>query len=386
MATGLMSAMLPLVRKDLGLNYLETSLLVAVYAIISGAAQIPGGWLGDRAKRNTVAAIGLGGVGLAALGVSVSPTYAVILVCMGMMGIFGGFYHPSATSLLTGYFESGRRGSVIGLHLLGGTIGFTAGPVLGGIIGAALGWRYAFVLLSIPALIAVPIVIKKFTPRDQPELISKAKTGDGSITHGIKPRLVTVIRPVATITLLAILTHLIAGSCLAFIPLYLVDKHNVGPANAAMLLGLIRGGGMFGSLLGGWLSDRWGRKNTVVMALAATGPLFYLITWLPFNPLLMVVFVVFGAMMLTRQSAIQTLLMDRTPPRLRSTVFGIYFGLSQEGMSITQPIVGQFMDLFGIVQVFHVLAVGSIALSVLVLLWAKLARDNRQAASYDNSS
>lgn len=386
MATGLMSAMLPLVRKDLGLNYLETSLLVAVYAIISGAAQIPGGWLGDRAKRNVVAAIGLGGVGLAALGVSVSPTYFIILVFMAMMGIFGGFYHPSATSLLTSYFESGRRGSAIGLHLLGGTIGFTAGPVLGGIIGAALGWRFSFALLSIPALIAVPIVIKTFTPRDQPELVKKAKVGDGSVVHEAKPRLLTVIRPIATITLLAILVHLVAGAGLAFIPLYLVDKHNVDPSHAAMLLGLIRGGGMFGSLLGGWLSDRWGRKNTVVMALAATGPLFYLITWLPFNAALMVVFVVFGAMMLTRQSAIQALLMDRTPPQLRATVFGIYFGLSQEGMSVTQPIVGQFMDVFGIVQVFYVLAIGSIALSVLVLFWAKMTGDNYQITSSDNIS
>jgi hypothetical protein len=67
--------------------------------------------------------------------------------------------------------------------------------------------------------------------------------------------------------------------------------------------------------------------------------------------------------------------MDRTPPQLRSTVFGIYIGLSQEGVSILQPIAGQFMDVFGIVQVFYVLAMGSIALSVLVLFWAKLSRD-----------
>ncbi len=381
-----MSAMLPLVRKDLGLNYLDSSLLVAVYAIISGCAQVLGGWLGDKAKRNIVVAIGLGGVGMTALGVGISPTYFAILVIMSIMGIFGGFYHPSATSLLTSHVESGRRGSAIGLHLLGGTIGFTAGPVLGGLIGAALGWRFSFIFLGIPALLAVPIVIKRFTPRDQPKAMKKETAGDGTPVRVENPRLLAVIRPIAAITLLAILMHLIAGASLAFIPLYLVDKHRVDPAYAAMLLGLIRGGGMFGSLFGGWLSDRWGRKSTVVMALATTGPLFYLITWLPFNAVLLVVFVVFGAMMSTRQSAIQTLLMDRTPPQLRSMMFGIYFGLSQEGMSVTQPIVGQFMDLFGIVQVFHVLGIGSSALSLLVLFWAKMTKDDYQTTGPDNIS
>jgi len=373
-----MSAMLPLVRKDLGLNYLDSSLLVAVYAIISGGAQVLGGWLGDRARRNVVVAIWLGGVGLAALGVGMSPTYAAILFFMSIMGIFGGFYHPSATSLLMGYFDSARRGSVIGLHLLGGTIGFTAGPVLGGLIGAALGWRFSFIVLGIPALLAVPVVIKRFTPRDQSGPMKKMESVDGSAAGEERPRLLAVIRPLLTITLLAILTHLIAGASLAFVPLYLVDKHHVDPAYAAMLFALIRGGGMFGSLFGGWLSDRWGRKNTVVMALAATGPLFFLITWLPFSLAMMVVFVLFGAIMSTRQSAIQTLIMDRTPPQLRSMVYGIYFGLSQEGMSVTQPIVGQFMDLFGIVKVFHVLALGSIALSVLVLFWARMTKDKFQ--------
>ncbi len=55
-------------------------------------------------------------------------------------------------------------------------------------------------------------------------------------------------------------------------------------------------------------------------------------------------------------------------------------------MSVAQPIAGQFMDLFGIVQVFYALAIGSIVLSVLVLFWAKMTRDNYQVASHDNMS
>jgi len=131
-----------------------------------------------------------------------------------------------------------------------------------------------------------------------------------------------------------------------------------------MLLSIIRGGGVFGGLFGGWLSDKWGRKNAFSLALIATGPILYLLTILPFNISLVLIFVFFGIVMTMRQVVIQAYLMDNSPPRLRATVFGIYFGLSMEGTSLLQPLAGYFMDIFGIINVFHVLALVSIALSL----------------------
>jgi hypothetical protein len=69
-----------------------------------------------------------------------------------------------------------------------------------------------------------------------------------------------------------------------------------------------------------------------------------------------------------RQTTVQPYLMDVTPPHLRATIFGIYFGLSMESMTVAQPIVGHFMDILGIVEVMHLIALISIALSVMSLL------------------
>ena len=63
--------------------------------------------------------------------------------------------------------------------------------------------------------------------------------------------------------------------------------------------------------------------------------------------------------------------MDSTPPYLRATVFGIYFGLSMEGMSLMQPVAGHFMDIFGIAEVFHFIALISVGLSLLALILIK---------------
>lgn len=374
LCAGLLVALLPMIRVDLELNYLQSGLLISAYSIAAGLSQFPGGWIGDRANRKIIIMVGLGGVGLAALAVGLSPSYFLMLSFLVIMGIFAGGYHPSALSILSGYFGKAERGKVIAIHMLGGSIGLALGPVLGGFIGDILGWRSAYIILTIPILLALPLVLK--TPRQQlygDRAASSASTNDGT---PVKPTyklssLWQVLRPIAMISILAILIQLVVGCAIAFFPIYMVDKHNLAPAYAAMFLGIFRGGGVAGSLLGGWLSDRWGRKNTLILSLLAIGPILYLLTKLPFNAVFIVIFVLFGVIMYMRIPAMQAMLMDNTPPHFRATVTGIYIGLGMEGTSIIQPIAGRFMDIWGIAQVFNIIALISVGLSVVAPFLAK---------------
>ncbi len=373
---GLLVALLPFIRTDLGLSYMQSGLLLSAYSITAGASQFLGGWLGDRISRYVVIAIGMCGVGSAALAVGLSSAFYPMLAILIIMGIFAGAYHPSATSMISGHFEERRRGKAIAIHMLGGSIGFALGPILGGIIASALGWRFAYILLCIPTLLAILVVLKKFRQwehRSSDKPTTGATMADNSLEE-VKPvrlNLIQVFRPIALITTLAILTQLITGSAVAFIPLYLVDKYAVAPAYAAMLMGTIRGGGILGSLFGGWLSDRWERKNAIALAFVATGPLLFLLTKLPISLALIVVFIIFGLFMQMRQSTVQPFLMDSTPQYLRATVFGIYFGLSMEGQSLLQPVVGYLIDTFGVIDIFHLIACISIALSLVALFLIK---------------
>jgi len=138
MCAGLLVALLPLIREDLELSYLQSGLLLSAYAITSGLSQFLGGWLGDRFNRRLILTIGMGGVGLAAVFVGLTAAYYPLLVVLIIMGVFAGGYHPSATPLLSGYFEEARRGKAIALHLVGGSFGFAVGPVLGGLVSMSL--------------------------------------------------------------------------------------------------------------------------------------------------------------------------------------------------------------------------------------------------------
>ncbi len=375
-SAGLLVALLPFIRTDLGLSYMQSGLLLSAYSITAGASQFLGGWLGDRISRYLVIAIGMGGVGFAALAVGLSSAFYPMLAILIIMGVFTGAYHPAATSMISGYFEDARMGKAIAVHMLGGSIGFTLGPILGGIIASALGWRFAYILLCIPTLLAIFVVLKKFRQwehrsSDEPTTVITMADNDLEEVKPVRLNLIQALRPIALVTTLAVLTQLITGSAVVFIPLYLVDTYAVAPAYAAMLMGAIRGGGIPGSLLGGWLSDRWGRKNAMALAFVATGPLLYLLTKLPTSLALIVVFIIFGLFMQMRQSTVQPFLMDSTPQYLRATVFGIYFGLSMEGQSLLQPVVGYLIDTFGVIDVFHVIAYISIALSLVALFLIK---------------
>jgi len=373
LCTGLLTALLPLIREGLGLSYLQSGMLLSAFTITAGLSQFPGGWLGDRIRRDIAIAIGLGGVGLMALAVGLSPAYYPMLFILIVMGIFAGAYHPSAVSLLSSLFEEKRRGKVIALHMVGGSIGFTIGPVLGGLIAELLGWRFAYIILSLPALAAVPLILRKFRGRATTEPLSQRPSEPSRSSELWRLHLLQVLRPIAIIFILAIAMQLIAGSAMAFIPLYLVDKHHIAPAYAAMMMGIVRIGGIGGSLFGGWLSDRWGRKRAIFLALAATGPVLYLLAQLPMNAGLIIILFLFGLLMYMRQATVQPFLMSSVSPQFRATLFGIYFGLGLEGRSLLQPVAGHFMDIFGIVSVFTAIALVSVGLSLVALGLAKKA-------------
>ncbi|HEY51217.1 MAG TPA: MFS transporter [Dehalococcoidia bacterium] len=378
LCTGLLTALLPLIKEGLGLTYLQSGILLSAYTITSGLSQIPGGWIGDRLRRNIVVAVGLGGVGLATVAVGLSPSYYPMIVILVIMGILAGGYHPSAVSMLSGYYEEARRGRVIALHMVGGSIGFTIGPLLGGLIADSLGWRFAFIILGLPAISAVPIIMKRFALVEKAtSILSSSKITEKELSQtqkgSQKAGIFQVLRPLATILFLCVAMQLIAGAAMSFVPLYLVDKHAIAPAYAAVLVGVLRFGGISGSLFGGWLSDRWGRKQAVILSLVATGPVLYLLTILPFNAGFIAVLIAFGLCRYMTQATMQPYLMDSVPPYIRATAFGIYFGLALEGQSLIQPVAGYFMDIYGIADVFTVIAMVSGALSLLALLLARRA-------------
>jgi MFS transporter, FSR family, fosmidomycin resistance protein len=373
MTTGLLIALLPFIRQDMDLNYFQAGLLVSAYSVTSGLSQIFGGWVGDRIKRRWIAiALGLTGVGLSGFASGLMPSYTTLLIAMVVMGIFAGAYHPSAVPALSSLFED-RRGKAIGLHMIGGAVGFGIGPFIGTAIAANLNWHWAFIILCVPALIAavwVALWLRKIEPpptegtRGVP-----LKNGEKEAPAG--PTLGQVLKSVAPVVILVVIVTFTSGSLLPFLPLYLIDHQGLTTTMAAVWTSVVRASGIVGSLLGGWLSDRWGNKRTVLLSLIAIGPAMLLLTTVNYFAALAFIMMAIGTLWAMRETAVQTYLMGKTPLRLHGIVFGIYFGIGMQGQSLLQPVYGIFMDMIGIANVFLIVALISVATSITTIFIVK---------------
>jgi FSR family fosmidomycin resistance protein-like MFS transporter len=197
-------------------------------------------------------------------------------------------------------------------------------------------------------------------------------TGGGqSVTLPGGPTLGQVLKSVAPVVVLVIIVTFTSGSLLPFLPLYLVDHHGLTATMASVWTSIVRSAGIVGSLLGGWLSDRWGNKRTVLVSLIAIGPVMLLFTTVNYFAALAVVMMAIGILWTMRETAVQTYLMGRTPLRLHGIVFGLYFGIGMQGQSLLQPVYGGLMDMAGIADVFFYVALISVATSIVTIFMAK---------------
>ena len=376
LTTGLLTPLQILITDDLGLSLYQAGWLLSAFTITSGFSQFFGGWLGDRFSRKALMIVGLAGIGLGAVGAGLAPNYFILLTLMVVMGIVAGGYHPSATSVLSGSIDDKRRGKALAIYMLGGTIGFASCPLLGGMVGGALGWRAAYIIFGIPAIVAGTWVLLRFRQPERESVSTRVsnQSDDRIYTKGQpepKTGLLSALKPVALIITLSVVGQLLTGATIYFLPNYLNSKFGIVKAHASMLISVIRIGGVVGSLMGGWLSDKIDKRISISIAMAATGPALYLFSVLPFGAWLMVAFVLLGFFMFMRGATVLPFIVEKVPAHLRATVLGLYFGLGMEGLSLAQPIIGRYADIYGIIDTIRWIAYVAIVLSIIsvLLIW-----------------
>jgi MFS family permease len=154
-STGALIPLLPVLRQAFNLNYFQAGILVSAFGIPLGFGQIPMAMLADRFSRRLIIVVGMAGISLAGIGLSVTTTFWQMAGCIAAMGLFGSTYHASASSFISQALPPSRRGKALGYHIIGGSVAFLFTPVAALWLATALrSWRASFFILALPALVS----------------------------------------------------------------------------------------------------------------------------------------------------------------------------------------------------------------------------------------
>ena len=370
LSTALLNPMLPWIRTGFGpdftLSYTQSGALVSAFALISGVMQAPIGGLADRFGRRPLMAFGgLAGVALASLLLASSPSgeigYYQVLFGLVVMGFMASAYHPLAGSFISQFVPSTQRGRAYGIHLTGGNLGFLVAPVVGGGIAYLWGWRAAYATLPLTG-IAAAWLFWRMTARQPSEGgngVARKRLLDLSV--------LSTARPVLPILSLSVFIHMVDASVSSFLPLFIVDKHHVEPAVAAVTVAIISAAGLFGAPFGGTLSDRIGRKPLILLSMTLEGPAIFLVTLMPFGWWLFGAIAFLGLARSLRNPVMETVIADNIPQERRATAFGLYYFFNAEAGGLAVPVVGYAIDRAGLDASFLGLVVAAVLAATVAL-------------------
>jgi len=362
----LLTPLLPYIRDEFTLTYTQTGWLVMAYNLSYGLSQLPAGWLADRIGARIMLTIGVGGVAVAGLLIGLSPTYVVLALCLVLLGMVGGGYHPAAAPLVSASVKPENRGRVLGIHQIGGTGSFFLAPLIAAGIAGALGWRGAFLTISIPAIafgIAFYVLLGRL------DYARKAKPTTSSSSAGIPPTPRQLRRLAAFITL-GIASMALIYSTISFVPLFIVDHFSASQESAAAMLSLAYFGGLWAGPLGGYLSDRIGRVPVILAVGFIAAPAIYLLNLASLGLTISIILIIIGMAMHLGMPVVEAYIISHTPERKRSTVLGLYYLGSRGGPAIA-PAIGYLIDNYGFYTSFSVVSAAMLAVTVVcaLLLW-----------------
>jgi len=364
MVNSLAVPLLPMIRQDFGLDYTRSGLLVAALTVPYGLSQFPAGWLADRVGAPLLLTIGISGVAIAGLLAGLSPDYNLLFVCFVAMGVAGGGYHPAAPPLISAAVEPKNLGRAMGLHMVTGSAPFFLAPLIAVALAAAWGWRGTFIVLAIPTIL-FGVILHRILGRRLSAKASGYAAGGSTIRAEAAPP--GTIQRIAPFVILSTFVHAVTYCVIAFIPLFLVDRFGLSKEAAAAFIAIFYSAGLWASLLGGALSDRFGSVPVVLAVCLLTGPAIYLLNFIPSAFGVGCLLFVLGVCNYVRTPVSETYLVSQTTERNRSTVLGIYYFSTYEGGGVLTPVMGLLMDHYGF-NVSFALA-GTTVLSVFLVCW-----------------
>lgn len=359
---GVVPALLPFLIRERGLSYAAASALVLASTASSSVIQPLFGYYSDRRPRPWLmpAGVALGGAGVALAGLT--PSYPLLVLAILVSGVGVAAFHPEGARLVR-HVSGNRRATAMSVFSVGGTAGFALGPALVTALVLAFG-LHGTLFLFVPAG-AVALLLVRELPR-----LAHARTADETAGGDRRAPTPDAWGPFVTLAGVATLRSFTFYGLLTFIPLYFVASLGTSDAEGSSALTVMLLGGIAGTLIGGRLADRVGRRPILIGSMALLPPLIVLLLQVERGPVLVLLLLLVGAMVVASYTVTVVMGQEYLPSRV-GVASGVTLGLAIGMGGVGASVLGIVADRFSLDTVMAIVAALPLAALALTLTLPK---------------
>ena len=346
----LVPALYPMLKDSYGLSFAQIGLITLTMQVTSSLLQPMVGMVADYRPQPYSLAVGMAVTFIWLLLLASADSFLVLLPAAALVGTGSAVFHPEA-SRVARMASGGRHGLAQSLFQVGGNVGSAIGPILAALIvipkgQSSIAWFSSAALLAMVVLVTVG----NWYRREHPSARRRSRTS--AIHADLSHR--TVGWSVVILMALVFSKSFYTASLGSYYTFYLIDKFHVSIEGAQIYLFAFLAAVAVGTLVGGPVGDRIGRKAVIWGSIVGVIP-FTLA--LPYVDLFWtgILSVVIGLTLASASSAIIIYALDLVPGRI-GMMSGMFFGLSFGLGGVGAAVLGALADMTSIDTVYRICA------------------------------
>jgi len=349
----LVPAIYPLLKSAFALTFAQVGLMTLTLQLSASLLQPVVGLYTDRRPTPYSLVIGMGFSLVGLLLLAGAPTFPALIVAAALMGIGSSVFHPES-SRVARMASGGRHGLAQSLFQVGGNLGSSFGPLLGAFLVAPRG-QSSIAWCSLLALVAM-IVLWRIGGwyRDQHATASPTTSGPGrqAAEPGMSSR--RVGWSIAILGALIFSKYFYLAGLNSYYTFYLMTRFHVSVRTAQIDLFVFLAAVAAGTILGGPVGDRFGRKYVIWGSILGVLPFTLVLPYanLFWTPILSVVI---GLILASAFSAIVVYAQELVPGRV-GMISGVFFGFAFGMAGLGAAVLGELADRVGIESVYRLCA------------------------------